>query len=142
MIHSFLIDDARLFLSSVLFSRSVIPPNYGTSPSAQIGGVLTEKQCEHCDGTGHRLAQPLRIARENGFSTIEDYDRARAEQAAAQVRENRRLEEEARRQARRENCPKCGGSGRTYVGYDSQRLDWCPRCNGTGKRPGYRYKYR
>ena len=126
----------------VLFSRSVIPPNDGTSPSAQVYGVLAEKQCEHCDGTGHRLAQPLRIARENGFSTIEDYDRARAEHAAAQAREHRRGLEEAKRQAQRENCPKCGGSGWINVYIESNRLESCWRCGGTGKRSKYRYKYK
>jgi hypothetical protein len=124
---------------AVLFTRSVTPPNYGTDPSAQIYGVLAEKECEQCDGTGHRLAKRLRIARENGFSTIEDHDRARAEQAAARAREERRAWEEAQRQGRREICPKCGGTGSIEIGWYGRTMS-CGRCGGTGKRSRYRYR--
>ena len=74
---------------------------------------------------------------------FEDHDRARDEQAAARAREGRRAFEEAQRQAPKPqvqvNCPKCGGSGSIYVGFEPQRLESCWRCGGTGQWPRYRY---
>jgi DnaJ-class molecular chaperone len=122
----------------VLYAHTIVPEHSDVSPddhkdvSLEPYGVLAEKECDSCDGTGDRHAKKLRIARGNGFSTYEDYLQAVYERQL----ESRRQDEEAYRELNRRQCNKCGGGGvivKTNMNpYGPANVSNCWRCGGRG----------